>query len=99
MTTNFDSATATLTVQPQGRFDFSAQQAFRAAYEPTLSTAKTVVVDLSSVSYLDSSALGMLLVLKSDAEGHGGTVRLTGARNGVERILEVSNFGTLFKSA
>jgi len=41
----------------------------------------------------------MLLVLKKEAGRHGGQVELRGARDGVQRILDVSNFGTLFKTA
>ena len=99
MTTNFNSASATLTIKPHGRFDFRVQQDFRQAYEPQLSTTKKFVVDLGGVSYLDSSALGMLLVLKKDAEGHGSSVELRGAQDAVARILEVSNFGSLFPTA
>jgi len=41
----------------------------------------------------------MLLVLKKEAGRHGGQVELRGARDGVQRILDVSNFGALFKTA
>jgi len=46
------------------RFDFNDQAEFRQAYEVTLGSDKLKVdIDFSHVSYIDSAALGMLLLL------------------------------------
>ena len=54
-----------LTITIQGRFDFSAHQEFRAAYEKLASKPEAYVIDLGEATYLDSSALGMLLLLRA----------------------------------
>jgi anti-anti-sigma factor len=53
-------------IKLSGRFDFNTHREFRGAYEPLVGDAETrsVVVDFSNVDYLDSSALGMLLMLR-----------------------------------
>ena len=96
MLTRLDQTSGTFTIMPDGRFDFSMQQDFRAAYQKGLADARKIVVDLNSVTYLDSSALGMLLVLKKEVEARQGSVTLRGAREGVRRVLEVANFEKLF---
>ena len=58
-----------LTIAIQGRFDFGAHQAFRDAYERVDGTPKRYQVDLQGTTYLDSSALGMLLLLRDHAGG------------------------------
>jgi len=50
-----------LTISVNGRFDFSAHQDFRNAYERGGLTPRQYVVDLQDTDYIDSSALGMLL--------------------------------------
>ena len=59
-----------------GRFDFNSHREFREAVEQALGTEDSteVAVDLGSVEYLDSSALGMLLMLRDKAQGAGKTV-------------------------
>ena len=53
-------------------------QQFRVAYEGRLADVDSVVVDLTGVTDLDSFALGMLLVLRTEAARNGATPSLTG---------------------
>ena len=52
-----------------GRFDFSAHKEFRDTTEQLLSRDEVseLDVDLAAVNYVDSSALGMLLMLRDKA--------------------------------
>lgn len=85
-------------VKLSGRFDFNTHREFRSAYEPLIGDAETrsVVVDFSNVDYLDSSALGMLLMLRDKLGGAGKEVALTGVRGNVKQVLDIANFGKLF---
>jgi len=85
-----------LTVQVEGRFDFSAHQEFRDAYEKTEDSVKNYVIDMSRATYLDSSALGMLLLLRDHAGGDSANVRITKCNQDVKKILTISNFEQLF---
>lgn len=86
----------TLTIRIEGRFDFSTHQAFRSAYEHQDCEVKAFIVDLSRTTYLDSSALGMLLLLRDYAGGDGARIELRNCNNDVRRILTISNFEQLF---
>jgi HptB-dependent secretion and biofilm anti anti-sigma factor len=81
-----------------GRFDFNTHREFRGAYEPLICDAAihTVIVDLSSVDYLDSSALGMLLMLRDKLGGANKEIALMGVRGNVKQVLDIANFGKLF---
>lgn len=87
-------ATLTLT----GRFDFTLHKDFRDTYEQALTNTavKEVEINLRDVDYLDSSALGMLLLLKDRAAQAGASVALSNCRETVRQILEIANFHKLF---
>ena len=85
-----------LTVQVEGRFDFSAHQEFRDAYEKSDDSVQSYVIDMSKATYLDSSALGMLLLLRDHAGGDTAQVRITRCNQDVKKILTISNFEQLF---
>ena len=84
----------------QGRFDFNAHREFRDAVDQALKeTAREVLVDLAGVDYLDSSALGMLLMLRDKTKNAGKEVSLASAKGAVKQVLDIANFGKLFQLA
>jgi anti-anti-sigma factor len=85
-----------LVIQVEGRFDFSDHQEFRDAYEKSTSEVKSYVIDMSRATYLDSSALGMLLLLRDHAGGEKAIVRIAKCNQDVRKILTISNFEQLF---
>ncbi|WP_263261044.1 STAS domain-containing protein [Pseudomonas sp. RIT-PI-S] len=88
-----------LTIKINGRFDFACHQAFRDAYERVNHTPKEFVIDLMNTTYMDSSALGMLLLLRDHAGGEKAVVRLINASADTRKILAISNFEKLFSVA
>lgn len=81
----------------QGRFDFNAHREFREAVDQAVKEAASgIQVDLAGVDYLDSSALGMLLMLRDKAKGAGKEVVLANARGSVKQVIDIANFGKLF---
>ncbi len=82
-------------IEVRGRFDFSSQRAFRDAYRG-FPADRRYRVDLSGAEYLDSSALGMLLLLRKHAGDRRERVVLSGANETIRRILDIANFGKLF---
>lgn len=95
--TRRDDNGQTLVISIEGRFDFSTHQAFRDAYEHGDSAVRDYVVDLSNTTYLDSSALGMLLLLRDYAGGDSARIVIENCNSDVRRILSISNFEKLFQ--
>jgi len=85
-----------LIIKIKGRFDFSTHQEFRNAYEQAPLEISCYVVDLKDATYLDSSALGMLLLLRDHAGGDSSQVRIINCNADVKKILTISNFEQLF---
>ncbi|TWI53920.1 anti-anti-sigma factor [Pseudomonas duriflava] len=85
-----------LTLRIEGRFDFSTHQAFRRAYEETVSTPERYIVDLAQTTYVDSAALGMLLLLRDHAGGDQANVRLINCGAALREIFEFAQFNVLF---
>jgi anti-anti-sigma factor len=81
-----------------GRFDFHSHRDFRSAYESVMEGAEVrdIEINFRQVDYLDSSALGMLLLLREKAEAAGKNVALVGLQGMVKQVLEIANFGKLF---
>ncbi len=94
--TKLDSNTATLHIDVYGRFDFGLLQQFREATNLFDQGVKVIEVDLSKTEFMDSSALGMLLLLRGMAGDDKNAVRLKNARPDVRKILEIANFDKLF---
>jgi anti-anti-sigma factor len=87
------------TLRIEGRFDYKSQSVFRSGYEPLLDqlAVHTICVDLSKIVYMDSSALGILMVLREKALLSGKEVRLGAPTKTARQILEIANFEKLFK--
>ena len=92
-----DGSTATLRME--GRLTFEHHQAFKATTYPILeeSGTKLLVIDLGGVTYMDSSSLGMLLLLREKADAKGIKVALRRPSPSVQTILKVVQFDRLFE--
>ncbi len=84
----------TLTLVVEGRFDFGMYDDFRAAYAH--SSAAHYVIDLARAEYLDSSALGLLVLLREHAGGDDSSIEIINCTSDIRRILTIANFHRLF---
>ncbi|KAF0814450.1 STAS-domain containing protein [Andreprevotia sp. IGB-42] len=81
-----------------GQFDFSAHREFRQVCETLIanSSVREVLIDFQNVNYLDSSALGMLLLLKEKIGAANKSLALVNCRDTVKQVLEIACFGKIF---
>ncbi|MGQ9658846.1 MAG: STAS domain-containing protein [Thermochromatium sp.] len=97
VTSRIDREQGVVTISIDGRFDFTQHKEFRSAYKDIAPGSMRFVVDLTRASYLDSSALGMLLLLREHVGGDPNSVRITGSSEEVRRVLKIANFDRLFQ--
>lgn len=99
MQTNVTKDGSKAVIKLSGRFDFNTHRDFRSAYEPLVadSSIREVRVDFEGVDYLDSSALGMLLMLRDKMNGASKEVSLGNVKGNVKQVLDIANFSKLFK--
>lgn len=85
--------TATLFIK--GRFDIASYEVFNNAYSEFIGRVQQFQIDLSMTSFMDSSALGMLLLLREKA-GETTDIELINANDDVTKILQIAQFHQLF---
>ncbi|WP_028536120.1 STAS domain-containing protein [Paludibacterium yongneupense] len=81
-----------------GQFDFNLHKDFRMASQELLDhpAVQEIVVDFDQVPFLDSSALGMLLLLKERAASQKKQMALINCRGTVQQVLEIACFNKMF---
>jgi anti-anti-sigma factor len=86
------------TIKLSGDFLFDTHPEFRAAYKEALLVPKIekIFVDLHDVTRIDSSALGMLLILRDKATAQKTSVTLLNPPATVWNVLQIANFNKLF---
>lgn len=93
--TRSQAAADCTTIHIHGAFSFPVYKQFRHVCDG-VNPQQRYVVDLAEASYLDSSALGMLLFLREQAGGETARVEITNCNDVIRRILSIANFDRLF---
>lgn len=96
MIVNRDNDSDCVTLQLGDRFDFSVHRDFHDACLDTGTPAHSYVIDLGEVTRMDSSALGMLLLLREHAGADRSEIRIVNASSELRNTLRVAGFDKLF---
>lgn len=80
------------------RFCFNYRQSFTSFYRKALEQqpVRQIELDFSLVDYIDSAALGMLVLLHRNAVAKNVRVLLKGASGDVSEILDMANMSKYF---
>ena len=82
----------------RGRFDFQNHREFREKVDEMVAAGKTLLtVDLAAVDFIDSSALGMLLLARETCRQAGGEVVLARPAQYVARVFDLCRFDQIFR--
>ena len=80
-----------------GRFTFSDYPVFRELLKTVdLNKGKSLIFDLNNLTFMDSSALGMLLIAHEETKKTGGVIILRQPQGQVRRTLEIASMSSLF---
>lgn len=86
-----------ITATLRGRFTFADHQSFRELIDQFGRAAGgQVVLDMEAVEFVDSAALGMLLVASDATRGAGAALLVRRPRGQVRRTFEAADIGELF---
>ena len=79
-------------------FDFENHKEFKEQVKQALDgKAKRLDLNFDQIEYLDSSALGMLMLAKHEGDAKGCAVVITNLRDGhARKVLELVKFDQLF---
>ena len=79
-----------------GNFDIGCYDEFNHALNENIQSAQKFVINLAKTTYMDSSALGMLLLLREKTGGTSSKVEFENVSEDVMKILQVAKFDQLF---
>ncbi|MFZ2300707.1 MAG: STAS domain-containing protein [Gallionella sp.] len=81
-----------------GRFDFEVHRDFKSSYMPLINNTavREIEIEMSRVDYLDSAALGMLMLLHERAKEANKLVTLLNASGVALQVMEIANFSKIF---
>lgn len=83
-------------VAVQGEVDLATTPQLSAALYEAAAAGSQIIVDLSAVTYMDSSGFGTLLGATKRLRPTGGTLHLVGCSTNVERMLVITRLNTIF---
>ena len=87
-------------VQVRGELDLSTSPQLGDALERELDAGRSVVVDLSRVTFIDSTALNTLVGALRSCESNGGALLLSGNLPAqVSRVFEITGLDTVLPIA
>lgn len=88
-----------VTLKLGGHFDFNAYSDFKPYQTQALDMPgiKQIILDMSKLDYLDSAALGTLLLLREKARDRNVEIVIRGANGVVREILEIAHFERMFR--
>lgn len=81
---------------PVDHLDAGNTKDFKAAMDPLLLQYTTVILNLESVQFIDSSGLGSLLSCLRTVNGRNGELRLFGMSKPVQAMFELVRMHRLF---
>ena len=82
----------------EGEIDINSSPAIKKAFDRILS-AKTpkIIVNLSKVTYVDSSGLATLVEILKNMRSYGGRLRLTNLSSKIKSLFEITKLEKLFE--
>jgi anti-sigma B factor antagonist len=83
-------------VEAQGEIDLATTSQLATALYDAAMISPHVIVDLSAVTYMDSSGFGTLLGATKKLRPGGGTLYLVGCSSNIERMLVITRLNTIF---
>jgi anti-sigma B factor antagonist len=76
-----------------GRITSNTTQSLRATVRPLFSESKTIVLDLTNVSYMDSSGLGTMVALYVSAKAANCQLRLINLNQHLKEVFSITRLG------
>lgn len=94
-TTQYDPQT--LVLELSGKLNFSARKSYQQTInQAEATTPRTIILDLTQVSYIDSAGLGLLALSHKKLTGAGIQMCLASPQESVMQILELTNMDKMF---
>jgi anti-sigma B factor antagonist len=88
-----DRTPTEITVYCTGKINSNTTQSLKATVKPLFSVSKTVVLDLTNVSYMDSSGLGAIAGLYVSAKAADSQLKLINLNERLKELFSIARLG------
>ena len=85
-----------ITIALEENFDYRSRESFQRAFKKKPKKSQ-YFIDFDKVSFVDSSALGLLLILREYNGCNGSAIHLINTNKETRKMLEMVKFTTLFQ--
>jgi len=82
-------------VHLDGRFDFGARKAFKGTMDGAAEEGSPIVLDLEKVTFVDSSALGLLVIFHQNLKNKKIPFYLVNPQTYVKQVLDLANIAKM----
>ena len=87
----------TLSATPSGELDHHQAERLRTQIDAAFdkSMCRNILLDMSNISFMDSSGIGMIIGRYKKAESRGGRLVLAGMDEGISRVFSLSGLAKI----
>lgn len=93
---SYNTGRTCLTISVGESLEFSNYKNFKELYEVLPEDATKIEIDLSKTNHIDSSALGILLLMQDYVEKQIARVDIINVSPGVKEIFDLTHFDKIF---
>lgn len=84
------------TVKLTGDLDVYSEEDFKEFIEEKIDVNKDLVFDLKDLDYLDSTGLGMFMLIYNKQKENGKSVKIINAKENIKKLFKITDLSDLF---
>lgn len=84
------------TVKLVGDLDVYSEEDFKEFIEEKIDVNKDLVFDLKNLDYLDSTGLGMFMLIYNKQKENGKSVKIINAKENIKKLFKITDLSDLF---
>jgi len=98
---NMEVKNRSLLVNIGGELDHHQAERFRTLIDATFekSSVRNIILDMSKITFMDSSGIGMIIGRYKNAEKRGGKLVLAAMNEHIQKLFEISGLAKIIKPA
>ncbi len=79
-----------------GDLDVYSEDDFKSFIDEEIDIDKDIIIDLSELEYLDSTGLGMFMIIYKMQESNDKTVKVINAKENIKKLFKITDLTDLF---
>lgn len=84
------------TVKLTGDLDVYSEEDFKESIEEKIDVNKDLVFDLKDLDYLDSTGLGMFMLIYNKQKENGKSVKIINTKENIKKLFKITDLSDLF---